>query len=274
MPVKSLIFAATLCAVAALSQGGNRQAGAATCTSNDDFDCATVVTALPFDAQMNTANATSPADDPAPSLPPCSVGAGNFGHTVWYRYAPARDEVLSLSTLGSTYDTVLTVFTGNPGSFVEIACNDNYQGDPSSSIALHAQGGVTYHVMAAGFGPDNAGDLTFSIDVRCYKLTLQANPPGGGNPSSDPSSVGAPECTETGEYAPGSSAAVVPGGLPFYGWTGDDDCADGMLTFDSSKVCIANFTPTPAPTLPPTATPTSTPTPTPTPSPTLSLIHI
>src|SRR3712207_847829 len=84
--------------------------------NNDDFDSATIISSLPFSNSINTVEATTAADDP--------FCAGN-GHTVWYSFTPDEDgEVnafLEANTVGSDYDTTLSVYTGSRGNLEQIA---------------------------------------------------------------------------------------------------------------------------------------------------------
>lgn len=275
MVVRILIVALMLCAAAAVSREGYRAVTAGTCTSNDDISCATVASSLPFLDNTSTNGATENGD-PAASC----VGLGVPTHTVWYRYTPPADVVLDFSTAGSNYDTVLAAYTGEPGSLVEVfgGCNDDVGGGSTTSlVTIIAEGGVTYYIMAAGFLESSYGDLTFSIDVLCYILSLDADPPGGGSPSGDPPRVGT-DCVNDGEYEAGSALVLHEGtnaGYTFTGWSGDPDCDDGALTMTGSRSCTGNYifgtaTPSPSPTPTPTASPSPTATPTPSASPTPS----
>jgi hypothetical protein len=97
---------------------------------NDEFDTATVVTALPFADAVNTVDATTAPDDPG-----C-----DSNNSVWYRYTPVRDVVVDVNPAGSTYDAVVGVFTGTRGSL--------QGGDCGRRLLLSLQAGVTYHLKA------------------------------------------------------------------------------------------------------------------------------
>jgi hypothetical protein len=96
----------------------------------------------------NTANATSTGDP----VPGCQ---GSAGKGVWYTYTPNSSGTVSVSTCGSTYDTVLAVYTGSCGSLSPVICNDN--NGPScpgsqASVSFSVTGGTTYYILAAGAG--------------------------------------------------------------------------------------------------------------------------
>jgi len=96
----------------------------------------------------NTANATS-TGDPTPSC------QGTAGKGVWYTYTPVGSGTVTISTCGSTYNTVLAVYTGSCGSLTPIACNDDSGpacATPQASVSFAGTSGTTYFILAAGSG--------------------------------------------------------------------------------------------------------------------------
>ena len=73
--------------------------------NNDLCGDAIVVHATPFLHSRSTVTATSNGDP----TPTCGFNAGNG---VWYRFTPTVDGDLSVSLQGSSYDTVLAIYTG------------------------------------------------------------------------------------------------------------------------------------------------------------------
>ena len=47
-----------------------------------------------------------------------------FGFTAWWTFNGTGGQV-TIDTAGSTFDTVLAVYTGSPGSFTQVACVDD-----------------------------------------------------------------------------------------------------------------------------------------------------
>ena len=92
--VAGSLFACSRDAPTALSDrppSGEPQADVSTLAAlaNDDFDNATVITALPFTDRVNTAEATTSTDDP---LADEACGFDSIhGHTLWYRVTPGRN---------------------------------------------------------------------------------------------------------------------------------------------------------------------------------------
>lgn len=116
---------------------------------NDNVASARVVSAVPFTDMVNTAAATTESTDPAPT---CASGAANSGRakSVWYRFTAAASGTTTADTFTASYDTILAAFTGAPGTFSEVACNDD-TGGLQSQVQFNVAAGTTYHLMAADF---------------------------------------------------------------------------------------------------------------------------
>lgn len=98
---------------------------------------------------MSTTNATATGDP----LPTCQT---NFGAGVWFKFTPANDGIVTLSTCGSDFDTVLQVYSGSCGTLIPVAsgCND-YSGPAcpsplSAVLQFPGIGGQTYWILAGG----------------------------------------------------------------------------------------------------------------------------
>jgi len=65
---------------------------------------------------------------------------------------------VSVSTIGSSYDTTLSVWTGTPGSLTNVACNDDILSGSitQSSLTFAATPGTNYFIMVAPFGYPNS----------------------------------------------------------------------------------------------------------------------
>lgn len=142
--------------------------------TNDDFDAATVIGTLPFSDALNTAEATTAADDPD-----C---VGN-GPTVWYAFTPSEDMEVAANTFGSDYDTTLSVYTGSRGALAQIDCNDDFQ-SLQSRVTFNAAAGETYFFMVGAFASGPGGNLVFSVDIAPPSATidLAIDPIGTVNP--------------------------------------------------------------------------------------------
>ncbi len=140
--------------VIALLAAGQTAAFAA--PTNDDYSAAIAVETLPFTTTIDTSGATTGPTDP--------TTCANKG-SVWFTVTPERDGRLQADTIGSDYDTVLSAFTGEPGAFTHLACNDDHQGQ-QSRVAFPVTAGTTYRLMVAvccGNGGAGGGSLQLSV---------------------------------------------------------------------------------------------------------------
>ena len=122
---------------------------------NDDFDKAKLITVSPYNDSVDTRKATKASDDP-----PAYCGGGEA--TVWYAYTPDQNQSVNINTFGSSYTTVVYIYTGVRGSLSQVTCGYSQ----SSFVATASQ---TYYIMvsaaSSGYpGPTGAGgDLVFSF---------------------------------------------------------------------------------------------------------------
>ncbi len=92
-----------------------------------------------------------------------SCGFTEFSSDVWFRYSLPIDGTIFVDTIGSDFDTVLSIHQGCPGNVSnEIRCDDNSAGSLQSSLEFFATAGFEYYVRVAGFG-DAIGSYTLNI---------------------------------------------------------------------------------------------------------------
>jgi hypothetical protein len=167
------------------SNAGNPQHASLSGTSliipaNDDYANAAVITSIPYTSNVITNGATSQGTDPIPAIPSCvdtdfDTTAGFNHHAVWYFYTPASAGTVNLDTIGSDYDTVISVWTGSPGSFATVSCNDDI--DPglvrqSTIQGLSVSAGTTYRILVSGYYAADNGNLTFNLTGPAPSITL------------------------------------------------------------------------------------------------------
>jgi len=123
---------------------------------NDECQNAKTIGALPFTDSLMTDTATSSSDDPS------TCASGQSSHSVWYRFTAGVNTVYGVDTLASSYDTVLSVYTGNCGSLTRIACNDNFSNTSNRSLlTFAATAGQTYLIEVSGKTSGGAMTLRF-----------------------------------------------------------------------------------------------------------------
>ena len=67
-----------------------------------------------------------------------------------------------MSTIGSSYDTVLAVFTGTRGALTSVGCNDDNGGSLQSQVTIGAVAGQTYFIEVAAYS-GTGGNLTLNV---------------------------------------------------------------------------------------------------------------
>ncbi|HKP90015.1 MAG TPA: hypothetical protein VJT75_08580 [Thermoleophilaceae bacterium] len=129
--------------------------------ANDDFSNAQAVTGSSVDLSGTSAGATGEAGEPQ--------HAGNPGGTsVWFRWTAVNDGPTTVSTEGSSFDTLLGVYSGDAlGALTTVAANDDAPGKKTSSLTFDAHAGETYRIAVDGYadvdGPVG-GSVSLSID--------------------------------------------------------------------------------------------------------------
>lgn len=86
------------------------------------------------------------------------------GASVWWRFTATDDSVVSVSTAGSDFDTVLGVYTGGSvAALTPVASNDDSNGSVQSAVQIDATAGVTYFVAVDGYG-GQTGSIEIGFD--------------------------------------------------------------------------------------------------------------
>ena len=155
--------------------------------ANDDFGSATVVGSLPFADALSTVDATFAADDP--------TGCIGAAHSVWHTYTAGLDGLVAFETYGSDFNTVLSAYTGTPGSLQRIACNNDAY-SPQSHIKFAVTTGTTYYVMVAGYGyrtvrKGESGELVLNVHTEPpFTMELSSDGRGTLDPISGIATIG------------------------------------------------------------------------------------
>jgi hypothetical protein len=163
---------------------------AGTPPANDNFVNATSATLDGTNhfvaAAVDSSSATTEGTDPiltSFSAPSCFTStAGLVGNgtskSVWYKWTATASGSMTADTIGSSYDTILAVVTGSPGSFTEVACNDDINPgvDVQSTATFNVTQGTTYFFMVSAFSGDG-GKSNFNLAlVATPDFTLSASP--------------------------------------------------------------------------------------------------
>src|SRR6185436_11183041 len=113
--------------------------------ANNDFANAYVITGAGTNMAASNVGATTQNGEPN------RVANQRFGASVWWRWTAPATGATRVSTIGSSFDTVLGVYTGALGSLTNIAENNNGGPNNTSFLTFNATQGVQYQILVAGF---------------------------------------------------------------------------------------------------------------------------
>ena len=122
---------------------------------NDDFGAPTLIPSSSARYAQDVTTAMMAPDDPW-----CFGSA----QSVWFAFTPPTNMRLEANTLGSSYDSSLSVYTGARGALDQLSCNDDAAGTLQSRVRFAATAGTTYYFMASSrFTPVTPANLVFNL---------------------------------------------------------------------------------------------------------------
>jgi hypothetical protein len=109
--------------------------------TNDNFSAAKVIAGALGSAGGSNRGATSEAGEPNP------------GNSIWYRWTPYTNGIVTFRTGGSAFDTLLCVYTGSTlATLATVACDDNGDTNGGSKVTFNAVAGTAYRISVRGVG--------------------------------------------------------------------------------------------------------------------------
>lgn len=144
-PFRTMIQALTVLVILFTAAASASTANAATPPVSDEFTTAPKMTAS-YNASITdmTGATTDGGFDPTLTCDGGSVGEASL----WYTYTALTAGEAVISTNGSAYDTVLTIWKSDPfGNLIEVGCNDDATGlVKTSAMTIALRGGIKYYV--------------------------------------------------------------------------------------------------------------------------------
>jgi hypothetical protein len=96
---------------------------------------------------------------------PYDIGGTIGGKSVWWSWTAPHSGPVTISTIGSNFDTILGVYTGTVVSaLTKIASDDESGGNSTSLVTFSATTGVTYQISVDGYG-GNSGRIRLNISM-------------------------------------------------------------------------------------------------------------
>jgi len=135
---------------------------------SDSCSSAIIATGTTFTDTQATTSATADVSDPTPGC-----GNGSRSASVWYKYTAPSTGTLMVDTVGSSYDTILSAWTGSCGALTAVAgaCNDDYGGYATSRISFAANSGTTYYFLVTSYD-GTGGSLTLNLTLQSTQPSL------------------------------------------------------------------------------------------------------
>jgi hypothetical protein len=114
---------------------------------NDMFANAQVLT-----GGSGTVTGSNVAATLEPGESPLELGTSTGTHTVWYRWTPAVSGQYFFRTGGSSFDTMLGVFTGDSvTNLTLLVANDDAEPNNASRVSAYFTAGTTYFICVDGY---------------------------------------------------------------------------------------------------------------------------
>lgn len=126
-------------------------------TSNDNFADRVPLSGSPATADVSNTTATKEPGEPAHAR-----NAG--GKSVWWSWTAAAAGTVTVTTQGSSFDTLLGVYTGGSlSSLVEVASDDDSGGNLTSRVVLTTTANTTYQIAVDGYN-GVSGNVLLSLN--------------------------------------------------------------------------------------------------------------
>jgi hypothetical protein len=124
--------------------------------ANDNFANAIAIQAGQTTLSGSNVGATKESGEPNLSYSP-------GGKSVWWNCTAAGAGSATVDTIGSSFDTILGIFTGTAvNALALIAENDDFGGNLTSSVTFPATANTTYRIMVDGYG-GASGNITMHL---------------------------------------------------------------------------------------------------------------
>ncbi|MGA3171626.1 MAG: immunoglobulin domain-containing protein [Chthoniobacteraceae bacterium] len=133
---------------------------------NDNFASATVITGESGVVTGNNEGATKEPGEP-------DIAGNSGGKSIWYLWTPLTTGPVTFTTYGSTFDTLLGVFTGSSvTTLTPVMENDDYGNTTTSSVTFDAYAGTYYHIAVDGYnGASGSVVLNWAVNDSLPAIT-------------------------------------------------------------------------------------------------------
>lgn len=186
---------------------------------NDDLADAVEILSVPY---TTTGTNVGAIGEPNEVSSECSSSSGAL-NAVWWTYTATEEGKLTIDTDGSTFDLVLSVWTGTEHPLDSRGCTDSDDGG-----TLDVSPETTYHIRLSGYDFEDTGTIQLAVSFSLPDPVFVDDGAGGVNDGSswtdaytnlhDALADGAPEIwVAEGTYSNEGTAFTLPNGRRVYG---------------------------------------------------------
>ena len=122
----------------------------------DNFAAAQTLAGCSGSAGGTNVFATHEAGEPNHFPAQGNIPGGN--RSVWYQWQAPANGTATIDTLGTGFDTVLAVYTGNSVGGLSLVGNDDDTVERTSRVSFAATSGTVYRIAVDGFNNNSGGD--------------------------------------------------------------------------------------------------------------------
>ena len=112
---------------------------------NDDFDDSILLSTGDFDLSAQNVGASKEPGEPQHAF-------NEGGSSVWWSWSPAESGSVAVTTRGSSFDTLLAVYTGSSLNALTVLAQNDDENElaRNSRVTFEAQAGTQYHIAVDG----------------------------------------------------------------------------------------------------------------------------
>ena len=131
---------------------------------NDNFASAQTLAGCSGTAAGTSVFATREANEPNHFPSPQNNPGGT--RSVWYQWQAPANGTATIDTLGTGFDTVLAVYTGNSVGALSLIDNDDDTVERTSRVSFAASAGTTYRIAVDGFNNNGSGGDSGPVTIN------------------------------------------------------------------------------------------------------------
>jgi hypothetical protein len=96
---------------------------------------------------------------------PIHAGVSSVANSVWWNFAPTRSGLVLVDTAGSSFDTVVAVYSGNTlTTLTNLAATNDVGVIPQGFVNLPVVGGTTYRIAVASASTNSVGQIRLRVE--------------------------------------------------------------------------------------------------------------